>query len=962
MNWIPSLPEKLRNEPVKQILTSLVSVLLVVLAPAFLFTGLNNFFAEENIKRQKADQIAEMSALLGDIAGLSEPLQRFNVVFKQLSQIAFPSKVFDKRLKQILRRNPGSFDIYFFRKNHKCFDLDYLPRAPKFVAQKFFSAMLNPEDSKKDEKWLVKFSGYRLAHKFLAKSFGSVCKLGKSDDRQWGGWFPLQDTSGNCVGYFLAFIRKSALDEESLLDQSVSLANQNHKKEYSFAWQDPCNPEVLRSSSEGFSSETVTILNKLPYGETEFVEKGRNGIKYYIDSGLAIVSLSQRVLIHGPIFYYISFSIKIAAVLAIIFLLPVFLGITSFKPGLKAKLVALLLVGAGSCMLSLIFTGVIDRSDREKVLNNHYQQRNLEELNRIDEGVSFEFKRLEKVLKSSINKLSGLNDEQFHAQLPKLWGSLSAFAGRFKELLLIEPSGTLLYMPGSREPVSWANESTAAMYGEMILQTYQGKYLAPSHDTQSTSVKDVVKNSSSTFSRNLILKGDGFESLTLAESSVPTYLEFFLGSDNQARGLLLALLSNPGIQRNYLHSISKLFDSKKEKHHPRFVALPILASLHWPAFPKRRSAENDILKKISVMVISQDLAVHSIERINGKTFLLSAVKGKLLDGYVLILARPYEVVMEKIKILNKKISLLAIFILLLAGLSAWITSRLVLKPIIGIREILNSISNGNFRAKAKPEVVKEFAAVANSLNRTLEGFQELKVARSIQENLWPEKSLKGLNWELEGRCKAASELGGDHIEWLELNDGRVLFVIGDVAGHGIGAAMIQASIKVWMALKASEAKSASELLKEVNRLHCKYGTKKLPMCCWAGYFYPETGKINFTSAGGCYPIVLSADGSKQILKTPDIPLGIRLRASYAENEILLLPGQSLILYTDGIIETLDEAEKMIGFTAFEDKCSDLNELSTSEFIEEIFAFADRWGKQNDDQTLIVLRRTGDTHV
>jgi serine phosphatase RsbU (regulator of sigma subunit) len=957
MKWVPSFPDQFRQEPAKFLLVGVFKTLAIVLLPAFLFGGLNQFFIRQRLVDDKHIQQSEMARLLADIAGLADPQQRFNRLFKELADIPFPSETFSRRLKQIIADAPDTFDIYFFDTDGKCLVIDHLPRPPKFVAQKFMAAVKDPEQAEKDEKWLVQFSGYKKAHVAIAGSVGTIVKIGRSDDRQWGGIFPLKSQKQKPAGDFVVFIRKSAVKQDDFLFEAVLDANVRFSRNFIFAWWDPLAPAKILPVSAGMATETLSILEKLPFGQAVFEFQGRQGYRSFTESGISLLAMARYPLDPPALSVYVGFTIKIAAALAFIVLLPVFLGITTFRPGLKVKITAILLFGAGSCMIALLFTGVIDRSDREKVLTSRYQVDNIDELKRIDEGLVFEYKRIERLLKSRIRRIEKLPEEEFGRESRLFWRNLTAFADRFKELVIVSSSTSLLFRPESEDPLPDCGDNSAAMYGDMILQTYQGRYVAPDNEAQSHNLKDVIHNSSAAFSRNFILKGGRFENLSLADNSVPTYIDFFLDLENQGRAILLAFLSKAGIQRNYLLEVSRLFDEKRGKNQPRLVALPVVASINWPAFPKRSSAENLVLKTLAAKAASSDLPVHQRATINGRSFLLSALKGKNLDGYILILARPYNVIGARIAGLNKSMQILAISVILLAVILAWLTSKLLLRPISKLRNVLSEITKGNFRVSLATETVAEFNQVAMSLNRTLESFHEMKVASNIQEHLWPEKGLKGQDWELEGACKTATELGGDHFDWFELPDGRILITIGDVTGHGIGAAMVQASIKVWIALKASNCEDSATLLDQINRLHCAYGAKRLPMAFWAAYYFPDTGKLDYASAGQTYPILVNTSGEIVALKQPGIPLGIRAKNQYNKNEIFIDREQKLVLYTDGIVETADKNGKVIGFDGLEKIVSQLGALDSHALIEKLFDVANEWGEQIDDRTVVVLSRS-----
>lgn len=943
---------------VKKLLPGLFKALSVLLPPFLLLWGLNSFFLAQSRKRLQTQQREEMGRLLGNITGMAEPGQKFDLIFKQLSRIPFPSKTFDKRLKQILKQNPKAVELYFYDRWGKCFDLDYLPAAPRYVAQKFLEAVNEPDKelNERTTRWLVKFSGYKKAHKKLANSQGSIITLGQGDEKQWGGKFALKDHKGSYSGAFIVFIKKSPLDYDEMLDKAVADANFNNSRRFVFAWIDPVEPEKIRPDNNEFDAKIINQVFSLPKGESRFTCKNKAGLINYSESGAIIVALARHTIKPDLFFANVKFTLKLVLIVLLIVLAPIFADITLWKPGITTKLVAVFLLGSGTCMSALIFTAFIDKSDREKVLKNEFQSRNLAELKKIDEGLVFELEKIKRLLQKKIKLYRNCSDDQFEQKIEQFWKKLSVVSDRFNELILVSNKNTLSFKPGFDEVYSSDPAYSSIIYAEMILETYQGIFMPPETSGTTASSREIIRSSSAVFSRNFILNGGKFDKLSLAGNNVPTYIDFFLDMHNQARAILIALLSRAGLQRNYLFKVSSMFDKNIGTNKPRFVALPLNQMLGWPAFPKRKTAKNQVLRQIAVKVTSRELPVHEIKKINGQKYLLSAIKGKYLDGYILLMAQPYKVIANKIDGLDKKIQQLALLMFVLALVSSAVSSRLLIKPIGNIDFILANIAKGNFRARMPNARVKEFSAVAEQLNHSLEEFHEIRVAKSIQEKLWPSGGLSGNDWQLDGKCLTATELGGDHYDWLKLEDGRILISVGDVTGHGIGAAMIQASIKVWLAMNAAKCSTASELLGQVNVLHNSYGAKKLPMTCWVGYYYPEIGRLNFSSAGQSYPLLLKADKSLQRLKLPGIPLGIRKKNTYKDDEIELQPGDSIILYTDGLVETQNHSGKMLGFAGLEDSVQKAMGQSVVKNIENIFARVTAWGERTDDQTLVILHR------
>ncbi|EKD80883.1 MAG: protein serine phosphatase with GAF(s) sensor(s) [uncultured bacterium] len=632
------------------------------------------------------------------------------------------------------------------------------------------------------------------------------------------------------------------------------------------------------------------------------------------------------------------------------------LGIASVSPGLRARLVALFLYGAGIPLILLIFSGIADRVEREKVLIDELQQQSVAELTRIDEGLTYEYRRLEGVFRAAMKKISNLPMSSFRESLKGIGRLITTFSESLREILIVDDTLNLSF---TREyPLGRVDSKKESMvhYGRMLLETFRGEFVENRDKPASTDVKSVISDFGGWLARGLIMGSGKIGMLSMMDSVVPTYVDIFIDELNHARAMIYIFLSQAGMQRNYLLQVSRLRDRIRGDDQPRFAAMPINPTPFWPSFPKRSTGNESALRQIADQVIRSGLPAHEIAGVGGRNYLLSAVRGNHIDGYVLVLAQPYHIVEQNISRLNRRMFILSVLVILLALVSARITSTLLLKPLENLKTGLTAVSSGDFRVTVEGAAVEEFSSMISSLNRTLVNFQEMQVARSVQETLWPESSIHGDDWHLCGRCITATELGGDHFDWFTLKDGRVLVVVGDVTGHGIAPAMIQASTKVWLSLLAEKAESAAMLLQEINRLHFKYGAKRLYMTCWLGFYTPADGRLDFASAGHPYPLILRQNAEPEILNLPGMPLGVRAKLVVGSGNRVLGPGDSLILYTDGLVETTNVSGQMLGFEGFQKVCAKAVALEPAETVDFIIAAANAWGLQNDDQTVIVLKR------
>lgn len=956
MQWFTRLPEPLRQKPVAAVARATGKAILIIVLPFILLSGLNQYFAENDINQRIAAERQEMTRILGDVAAEAEPLKRFNKAFTPLAALPFPSEAFDRRLKQNFGANPGSVEVFLYDQQGNCLTLPFMPVPPRFVAQKFLEAAIDPAKGKKYERFIFQFSGYRSAHVVLNSTPDKLVSIGASHDRHWGGWFRLKDGDGNFSGHLIVFIGKRLLVPDQLLEEAIVSAAGKFGRNYHFGWQDPIDKTVVRPDSPGFSASATAAVNAMAIGESNFMFSGCPGIKHYTDAGTAIVARTVYALEPSMLYRGLDFTIRLVAFLAFLLIAYLLLGISSVTPGLRFRLAALFLYGAGIPLILLIFTGIADRSEREKVLIDGLQQQSIAELTRIDEGLTYEYRRLEGIFKTAIKKSTAAPPDKFRASLEEIGRLITTFSESLREILIVTDSYNFSFTRGKPLGKGNTRKESLVHYGEMLLETIRGEFVEKHDKPATTDVKSVISDFGGWLARGLIMGSGRIGMLNMLDSILPTYIDVFIDKTNRARAMMYVFLSQAGLQRNYLLQVSRLRDRLTGEDVARFAALPIDATLYWPSFPKRSTGDETSLRQLADQVVRSGLPAHQVAMVGRGQYLLSAIRGNHLDGYILVLAQPYHIVENNIDKLNQRMIILSVLVILLALVSAKIASTLLLRPLENLTTGLNAVSNGNFRVQVEGAAVEDFSMMLSSLNRTLTGFQEMQVARTVQETLWPEKALHGEDWQLYGRCITATELGGDHYDWFALRDGRVLLVVGDVTGHGIAPAMVQASTKVWLSLLAENAKSAAELLQKINRLHFKYGAKRLYMTCWLAFYSPSDGQLDFACAGHPYPVILRDNQEPELLDFPGMPLGVRAKPTIGCGKRVLSAGDKLVLYTDGLIEATSIDGQMLGFEGFVKLCQQAARLEPAEIIDYLIDSANAWGPQNDDQTVIVLKR------
>jgi PAS domain S-box-containing protein len=234
--------------------------------------------------------------------------------------------------------------------------------------------------------------------------------------------------------------------------------------------------------------------------------------------------------------------------------------------------------------------------------------------------------------------------------------------------------------------------------------------------------------------------------------------------------------------------------------------------------------------------------------------------------------------------------------------------------------------------------------------------QELRVARLIQHTLLP-KSLP----QLEGHQMAvyyqpAREVGGDFYDFLRLPDGRLGLIVGDVSGKGVPAAIVMAITRT-MLRAAYHLGSPGEILKQVNDNLFPDIPPNMFVTCLAALLDSRTGRLQYANAGHDLPYVRHSAGVSE-LRATGMPLGLMPDMSYEEKEITLQPGESILLYSDGLVEAHSPQREMFGFPRMQRYVGAHPEGAAliDSLLAELEHFTGEEWEQEDDITLLTLQR------
>jgi serine phosphatase RsbU (regulator of sigma subunit)/predicted ester cyclase len=240
--------------------------------------------------------------------------------------------------------------------------------------------------------------------------------------------------------------------------------------------------------------------------------------------------------------------------------------------------------------------------------------------------------------------------------------------------------------------------------------------------------------------------------------------------------------------------------------------------------------------------------------------------------------------------------------------------------------------------------------------------QELLVARRIQQASLPEEVPTLEGWQISPYYRPAREVGGDFYDFHFLSEGRLGLVVGDATGKGVPAALVMSTTcgMLQAVSEALDSSSPGEVLKRVNEALTIRIPANMFVTCFYAVLDPKRGSLSYANAGHDLPYLHRVRGEAEELRVRGMPLGLMPGMGYEEKETILEAGESALFYSDGLVEAHDLKREMFGFPRLRALVAEhaAEERSLEEaLLEELYAFVGEGWEQEDDITLLTLKRS-----
>ena len=235
---------------------------------------------------------------------------------------------------------------------------------------------------------------------------------------------------------------------------------------------------------------------------------------------------------------------------------------------------------------------------------------------------------------------------------------------------------------------------------------------------------------------------------------------------------------------------------------------------------------------------------------------------------------------------------------------------------------------------------------------------EIEIARQVQARLFPQSLPASSTLEYAGLCLQARQVGGDYYDFLSLGGGRLGLVLGDVAGKGIAAALLMAHLQASLRSQCAVAlDQPQQLLRSVNQLFYEHTTAGAYATLFFAEYDDRERRLRYANCGHLSGLLLRSDGTLERLGTTGPVVGLFEQWDCEIEERELDPGDRLVLYTDGVTESFNEAEEEFGEARLTEALREGPESSPQATIAAIVDGVRRFSprEQHDDITLIVAR-------
>lgn len=297
------------------------------------------------------------------------------------------------------------------------------------------------------------------------------------------------------------------------------------------------------------------------------------------------------------------------------------------------------------------------------------------------------------------------------------------------------------------------------------------------------------------------------------------------------------------------------------------------------------------------------------------------------------------------------------------------------RNLTALTEGVDRIAHGDYRARVpvrSRDEIGELALAFNKMAADVERHQtavveqerlrrELELGRQIQSDMLPSAPMSFGLTEVQGVSIPAREVGGDFFNYFALENGHVALLVGDVSGKGVGAALLMANIQASLRTRLAMGQNLAAIAESLDREMATTSGSRLYVTLFIGIFDPVSRRLQYVNAGHNPQFVLRPGQALEKMHATGIPVGLLAGRGYTHRDVSLASGDLLFFYTDGCVESENEADEMFGTDRLERLLVSIGSSGPStpdrvlQQVEEAVTTFRGTREPNDDATMMAVR-------
>ncbi|HNX74347.1 MAG TPA: SpoIIE family protein phosphatase [Candidatus Rifleibacterium sp.] len=853
-----------------------------------------------------------------------------------------------------------------------------------------------------DKNRIVRFLNGAVGFERLEGKPGQLRRININDRRTFGVWFDDPQRERGAADGMLAISHSSRISRK-LLAKALFESMRVNPEDYGYLNLFDSEDSLLPKDVDPFRFKTAIDSVDARNGPVRLTVEGKNYLVMLSPDGHIFVARERQVTVPIPFWCLALFF----------FWLPVWLNAFvcsagKFKLSLPVLLVFVVAISMALPAAATAFYWNIFLESRRESLKISAADQMQNHLVQLDAGFQqvfrdsqLQYQQLTALMNGKPENLQKFIDRSVQLEL----------AGMYDTCMLINPEGQFVrpsagstfgvrklvfYNRAYREKVfdqyfawGWVPFDLEAAYALetptenvdvmqfISLMPSQGKTAYTSF--ASFTAKDIIRLHNSRFAGNSDNLKDGVSSMLMSSfiadedenpvariyQSLGSYFDFGFGINQSVN--YVDLITDAAGRANYC----MILFSGKYNYSNRYFDHVFTNESRWPAgvryfaITDRLFGSNypvlDLWKRCSwLMALMQPPRNTHVQEvmIDNQPHLLCSYVARQCHGYILVAAIPLKNIDAQLDGLRQKMLLAA---LLLAATLVFVLVRLNLGIIVPARQIMQgvrAIESRDHSHKVSISTNDEWQQLAETFNSSLESMKELEVAHFVQTCILPQSDIVSGPATFAGRTVPADDVGGDYFDAFVPAPGEMTFVMGDVSGHSVSAALVVSMARAgFAALVDSGLKLPHEIFAAFNHLMLEHLRRVKMMTCFAGHIGAD-GRLTCSNAGQTFPLIISDAGRVETLSMIGYPLGSARRKAFKSETRQLPDVCRLMLFSDGVVEALNAAGEPFGYPRLEALVGELGcHCSRETFFAGIysavreFSGAVPWG---DDVTIALL--------